>query len=220
MNREYRHSPDRYARDARYLEDVHPSPDSVLRDIERVADEEGQPITERPSARLLALAVRAMGARSALEIGTNLGYSAIWIANALLPDGELVTIDHNAELFQRAHNNFERAGVAGKIRQIHGSALDVLESVEGPFDFAYIDADKTEYISYLNAVVTRLRPGGVVAIDNLLWQGQVAHESEDSEFMRSTTPLIRTFNKVFLEDTRLDPTIVQIGDGIGLGVKR
>ncbi len=220
MSQEYRHSPERHARDAAYLDDIHPDMDAVMRDIEQAAKQEGQPITGRASARLLALVVRAMGARRALEIGTNLGRSAIAIARALVPGGELVTIDRDAELIARARGNFERAGVGSMIHTVHGPALEAIESIEGPFDFAYIDAEKAEYRAYLDAVVTRLRPGGVVAVDNLLWLGQAAYQPQDSEFMRSTTPLIREFNNAFLNDVRLDATIVQVGDGIGLGVKR
>jgi caffeoyl-CoA O-methyltransferase len=103
---------------------------------------------------------------------------------------------------------------------VTGPALETLAGIDGPFDFAYIDADKGSYPQYLDAVVERLRPGGVVALDNLLWLGQAAHEPEDSDFHRESTPIIRAFNEAFLADARLDSTIVQVGDGVGLGVKR
>ena len=91
-----------------------------------------------------------------------------------------------------------------KIQTVHGSALDALGSIEGSFDFAYIDANKFDYPALLDAVVMRLRAGGVVAIDNLLWQGQAAHQPEDTEHMRATTPIIREFNRNLLADARLD----------------
>lgn len=219
MSSDDRHAPERYPRDAAYLAEIHPAAGALFRDIEKVAADEGEPITERPSARLLGFVVRAIGARRALEIGTNLGYSAIWIANALTGDGELVAIDIDQQMLDRARANFERAGVSSKVTTHCGPALEVLPSVRGPFDFAYIDADKQEYGRYLDAVIERLRPGGVVAIDNLLWLGQAAHDPEDDEFMRATTPVIREFNRKFLRDPRLHATIVQVGDGVGLGVK-
>ncbi len=220
MTHEYRHSGERYLRDADYLREIHPDVGAVLTEIEAVAGREGQPITERESARLLAFVVRAIGARRALEIGTNLGFSAIWIAGALPDDGRLITIDQDAEILARARRNFSEAGVDGKIQTVHGSALDALGSIEGPFDFAYIDANKFDYPALLDEVVTRLRAGGVVAIDNLLWLGQAAHQPQDTEHMRTATPIVREFNRNLLADARLDATIVQVGDGIGLGVKR
>lgn len=220
MTHEYRHSGERLLRDADYLHEIHPDIGAVLTEIESVANREGQPITERASARLLAFVVRATGARRVLEIGTNLGFSAIWIAGALPNDGRLITIDRDAKILERARRNFAAVGVDGKIQTVHGSAPHALGSVDGPFDFAYVDSDKLEYPALLEAVVTRLRVGGVVAVDNLLWQGQAAHRPEDTKHMRTTTPVIREFNCNLLADQRLDVTIVQVGDGIGLGVKR
>lgn len=216
----YRHSGERHLRDSSYLERIHPNPGPVLQDIEAEAEHEGQPITERPSTRLLATVVQAIAARRALEVGTNIGYSAIAIASAMATGSELITLDIDPEMHARARANAERAGVSNRIRMVTGAALDTLPGIEGPFDFAYIDANKDTYPQYLDAVLARLRPGGVVAIDNLLWLGQAAHEPEDSDFARDSTPVIRTFNKAFLADARLDATIVQVGDGIGLGVKR
>ena len=220
MAHEYRHSGERHIRDSAYLERIHPDVAPVLLDMEAEAERDGLPITERPSTRLLSLVVRAMGARRALEIGTNIGYSAIAIASALAEGGELLTLDIDPEMHARARVNLDRAGVGDRVRLITGSALDTLPGIAGPFDFAYIDADKSSYPQYLNAVIERLRPGGVVALDNLLWLGQAAHEPEDSDFSRESTPIIRVFNEAFLADSRLDATIVQVGDGIGLGVKR
>jgi caffeoyl-CoA O-methyltransferase len=123
-------------------------------------------------------------------------------------------------MHERARVNADRAGVGDRVTLVTGPALETLAGIAGPFDFAYIDADKGSYPQYLDAVVERLRPGGVVALDNLLWLGQAAHEPEDSDFSRESTPIIRVFNEAFLADARLDTTIVQVGDGIGLGVKR
>ena len=96
----------------------------------------------------------------------------------------------------------------------------LLPNLPGPFDFAYIDANKDDYPAYLDAVVERLRPGGVVCVDNLLWGGQAAMETDDPNRPRQWTPIIRAFNRSFLDDPRLDSTIVQVGDGVGIGVKR
>ena len=121
--------------------------------------------------------------------GTNLGYSATWIAGALPPDGRLICLDIDAELLERARGHLGHARLAERVELRLGRALDLLRDLPGPFDFAYIDANKDDYPAYLDAVVERLRPGGVVAVDNLLWGGQIAMETEDSNRPRQWTPI-------------------------------
>lgn len=220
MSARRRQDPDRPARDLAYLQDVHPAISMVQARIEREAEKDREPITERESARLLATLVRACGARTALEIGTNLGYSATWIAGALPRDGRLICLDIDAEILERAREHFHHARLDDRIELRCGPALDLLPDLPGPFDFAYIDANKDDYPAYLEAVIERLRPGGVVCVDNLLWGGQAAMETDDPNRPRQWTPIIRAFNRAFLDDPRLDSTIVQVGDGVGVGVKR
>ncbi len=220
MSARRRQDTDRPARDWAYLQDVHPAISPVQARIEREAERDREPITERESARLLASFVRACGARTALEVGTNLGYSATWIAGALPPDGRLICLDIDAELLERAREHLEHARLADRVELRCGRALDLLPDLPGPFDFAYIDANKDDYPAYLDAVVERLRPGGVVCVDNLLWGGQAAMETDDPNRPRQWTPIIRAFNRSFLDNPQLDSTIVQVGDGVGVGVKR
>ncbi len=220
MSARRRQDPDRPARDWAYLQDIHPAISGAQARIEREAAKDREPITERESARLLATLVRACGARTALEIGTNLGYSATWIAGALPRDGCLVCLDIDAEILERAREHLTHERVADKVELRCGAALDLLADLPGPFDFAYIDANKDDYPAYLEACVERLRPGGVVCVDNLLWGGQAAMETDDPNRPRQWTPIIRSFNRSFLDHPQLDSTIVQIGDGVGIGVKR
>ena len=220
MSSRRRQDTDRPARDWTYLRDVHPAITPVQARIEREAERDHEPITERESARLIATLVRACGARTALEVGTNLGYSASWIAGALPPDGRLICLDIDADLLERARQHLEHARLVDRVELRCGRALDLLPDLPGPFDFGYIDANKDDYPAYLDAVVERLRPGGVVCVDNLLWGGQAAMETDDPNRPRQWTPIIRAFNRSFLDDPRLDSTIVQIGDGVGIGVKK
>ena len=196
MSARRRQDTDRPARDWAYLQNVHPAISPVQARIEREAERDREPITERESARLLASFVRACGARTALEVGTNLGYSATWIAGALPPDGRLICLDIDAELLERAREHLEHARLADKVELRCGRALDLLPDLPGPFDFAYIDANKDDYPAYLDAVVERLRPGGVVCVDNLLWGGQAAMETDDPNRPRQWTPIIRAVQPV------------------------
>ena len=211
---------ERPACDAAYLRNLHPAISAIQSQIEADAGREKEPITDRASARFLAMLVRVSGARQALEIGTNLGYSASWIAGALPADGRLTCIDVSAELLERARASWDRGQVGDRIQTHCGRALEILPHLSGPYDFAYIDANKEDYQGYLDAVIKLLRVGGVVAVDNLLWGGQAARDPDDLSQLRDTTPLIRAFNRAFLDDPRLDSTIVQVGDGVGVGVTR
>ena len=145
MSARRRQDPDRPARDWAYLQDIHPAISGAQARIEREAEKDREPITERESARLLATLVRACGARTALEIGTNLGYSATWIAGALPRDGRLICLDIDAEILERAREHLTHERVVDRVELRCGAALDLLADLPGPFDFAYIDANKDDY---------------------------------------------------------------------------
>ena len=133
-----------------------------------------------PQAKLLHLLARATGASRILEVGTLAGYSGIWLARALPDDGELVTIELDPEHAAVAQTNFERAGVASKIDLRVGPALEVLPTVEGPFDLSFIDADKPNNANYLSWATRLSRPGAIVVLDNVVRGGAVLDRSTDA----------------------------------------
>jgi caffeoyl-CoA O-methyltransferase len=170
--------------------------------------------------QFMALLVRAIGARRCLEIGTYTGYSALAVALALPADGRLIACDINAEWTAMAPRHWRDAGVADKVQLRLGPALDSLDALvaerqAGAFDFAFIDADKTNYDAYYERCLTLLRPGGLIAIDNVLWGGRVADPKADDEDTRA----IRALNAKIHGDARVHATIVPIGDGVMLAFK-
>lgn len=171
--------------------------------------------------QLMALLVELMGARRALEIGTYTGYSALAVALALPDDGELVACDISDEYTKIAREFWEKAGVAHKIRLRLAPALDTLDRLiaaeqEGTFDFAFIDADKENYDNYYERCLTLLRPGGLIAIDNTLWGGDVA----DPKKQNASTRAIRAVVRKAHHDARVSMSLVPIGDGLLLARKR
>ena len=162
--------------------------------------------------------VRATGARRIVEIGTAIGYSALWMASAMPPDGELVTIDPDKTRTDRARRFWELARVGDRIRVVNAPALEALPQLVGPFDLAFIDALKKEYQAYLEQVIWLLRAGGTVVVDNLLWSGRASGSSPDDG--TADTRAIKEFNAAFVRDRRFDATILPVGDGLGIGVKR
>lgn len=159
-----------------------------------------------------------MQANRVLELGTAYGYSTLWMALALPPAGRIWTIDPDMKRTEIASSYFRRAEVDDQIEIINQPALEVLEWFpQRNLDIVFIDALKTEYSDYLDAVVPMLKRSGIVVIDNLLWSGRAAAAPKGSD--DPDTLAIREFNKYFLNHPQLDSTIAPIGDGIGIGAR-
>jgi predicted O-methyltransferase YrrM len=170
--------------------------------------------------QLMALLVRLIGARRALEIGTFTGYSALTIALALPDDGHLLACDVSDEYTSIAKPFWQAAGVAHKIELVLAPALQTLDARlaaggAGQYDFAFIDADKTGYDAYYERCLALLRTGGLVAIDNVLWSGSVARPTQDAD-----TAALQAFNAKLHRDARVDMALLTVGDGLTLARKR
>ena len=171
-------------------------------------------------AALMQLLVRAIGARRCIEIGTFTGYSALAVALALPPGGRIVCCDLSEEWTAVARKYWALASVSGKIQLKLGPALSTLDGLlpkgKGKFDFAFIDADKTNYASYYERCLKLVRRGGLIAIDNTLWHARVIDRRDRS----ADTRAIRAFNRKLRRDRRVDVSLVPIGDGLTLALKR
>lgn len=167
---------------------------------------------------LMTLLVRAIGARSAVEVGTFTGYSAICIARGLADGGRLIACDISEEWTAMARRYFEQAGVAHKIDVRLGPAVDTLRSLPPnvTFDFGFIDADKLGYRTYYEQILDRLRPDGLLMIDNVLWMGQVIDPQDSSE----STQAIRELNAFIAGDQRVEAVMLPVSDGITIIRKR
>jgi predicted O-methyltransferase YrrM len=176
-----------------------------------------------PQGKLIHLLARMTGARAALEIGTLGGYSTIWIARALPPDGRLVTLERNAKHAEVARKNVARAGLAAKVEVRTGAALAILPKIEaeglGPFDFVFIDADKTNNAAYLEWALRLSRPGTAIVVDNVVRDGEVADaKSADVDVVG-----VRRMFELIAREPRLSATAVQtVGskgwDGFALAI--
>ena len=170
---------------------------------------------------LLALLVRLIGARRTLEIGTFTGYSALAVASALPADGKLIACDVSEEWTAIARRYWQEAGVSDRIDLRLGPATETLATLlrEGAgesFDFAFIDADKSSYDAYYEACLRLVRPGGLIAVDNVLWSGAVVDPARNDP----DTAAIRALNQKVRDDARVEMCLLTVGDGVLLARKR
>jgi predicted O-methyltransferase YrrM len=179
--------------------------------IMQISPEQGQ---------FMALLVKLIGAKKTLDIGVFTGYSSLAVALALPADGQIIACDIKEEYTVIAENYWKKAGVENKIDLRIAPALETLDNLlaageEESFDFAFIDADKGNYGNYYERSLKLIRPGGLIAVDNVLWSGKVA----DSEIQDNQTKKIRAFNEKLFQDPRITLSLVPIADGLTLAMK-
>ena len=164
----------------------------------------------------LAIISKLIKPFNVLEIGTYTGYSTLCIAEGLNPAGMIHTIDKNEELLQIQNKYFEKSGLRNQIKQYTGDALAIIPKLKFDFDMVFLDADKENYVKYLELISPILKPGGVLLTDNVLWHGKILESPENQD---RVTRLIDNFNKKILEDKSLKTVMLPIRDGISLTLK-
>ena len=199
---------------AEYLDRLLPEGDIFLREMEAYAAKHNVPIADREVAAFIEITARASGAKRALEIGMAIGYSVVHLARGMGDGGMVVTIEPNDEMIKAAGEYLERTGLNDRVRIERGKALDVMPRLNETFDLLFIDAVKEEYKQYLDLGLPKLRSGGVVIVDNLLWGGKVASDNSDT-----STVALREFNKYFVNHPQLRAIVLPVGDGLGYAVK-
>jgi predicted O-methyltransferase YrrM len=203
---------------AEYLDRLLPASDDLLAEMESYAAEHRVPIADREVALFLEITARAINAKRALECGMAIGYSVIHLLRGMPADGRVVTIDPNEQMIKAAEGYLSRAGLRERTQIEKGYALEVIPRINEDFDLVFIDAVKEEYRGYLDLALPKLRTGGVVICDNLLWGGQVAGEIRSND-QKSSTEALREFNRYFVNHPKLRAQVLPVGDGLGYGVK-
>jgi len=203
----------------RYAEE-HTTPEPAhlvaLAEETRTATQLPQMMVGRVEGRLLKFLVGALGARRVLEIGTFTGYSALSMAEALPPDGRIVTCEIDEHHASIARRHIAASPYADRIEVRLGPAIDTIATLDGPFDFVFIDADKTSYAAYYEAVLPLLSDDGLIAVDNVLWMGQVLDDTDQSPDTRA----IVDFNRRVAGDDRVECVLLTVRDGVLLVRRR
>jgi predicted O-methyltransferase YrrM len=160
--------------------------------------------------RILSFLCKLVSPKKILEIGTYTGYSAICLAEGISTDGEIHSIEINFELEELIKRNLEKAGILEKVKLYFGEAIHIIPKLEMDFDLIFIDADKVNYINYYKLLIEKLKPGGVIIADNVLWSGKVVDkDSKDKEAKK-----LMEFNNYVHSDNRVENILLPVRDGI------
>ena len=200
-----------------YIADNSSPEDEVLRELSRETHlkvQMPQMLSGNIQGKFLELFCRLLQPKRILEIGTYTGYSAICMAKQLAPDGLLYTIDVNEELQPMCEKYFRKAGLENNIRHIIGDARQIIPTLNEIFDVVFIDADKINYSVYYDLVFDKLRNGGYIIADNVLWSGKVVEEKQDKD-----TRAIVGYNEKVVKDPRVRNFILPLRDGLNIAQK-
>jgi caffeoyl-CoA O-methyltransferase len=197
-----------------YLHNLLPQSDSVLSEMERIGQEKGFPIIGPLVGRLLCQLAQLTQARRIFELGSGYGYSAVWFSKGMVADGKIISTDGSAANARAARQFFERAGIGSRVDFRVGDALTLLDQESGPFDIILNDIDKHEYPQAFEKAIPRLRKGGLLITDNVLWHGRVATGDQQP----STLGVLK-FNQLAYGSPDVLTTIIPLRDGVAVSLK-
>ena len=205
----------------RYLASLNHAVDPVLQEIARSGAEQDLPLIDAEVGALLRVLAMAVGARRVLEVGTAIGYSGIWLAGGLPPDGVLMTMEIDRSRARIARDNFARAGLADRVTVIVGDAQRTVAKLSGPFDMVFQDGNKQLYTPLLDRLVELLRPGGLLITDNVLWDGEVVPGFTRGPTRNADdTRAIAEYNERLNAHPLLLAATIPLRDGVAVAVKR
>ena len=170
-------------------------------------------LSGRLQGRVLSMLSHMIKPNRVLEIGTYTGYSAICIAEGMLDDGKLYTLDINEELEEMVRSYFEKAHLSDKVNYEIGNAIEIIPTIDEKWDLVFIDADKDNYSNYFDLVIDRMNPGGYIIADNVLWSGKVLEKNREKKIDKDTAAIIE-FNDKVHQDKRVENVLFPIRDGL------
>ncbi|MGI6705442.1 MAG: O-methyltransferase [Clostridia bacterium] len=194
--------------------------DPFLLEMQRIAREERIPIIPPESANFLEILIRISGIQKILEIGTSIGYSAIVFSKAMGPGGKVYTIEIDENTIEKARENFAKAGVLDQIIVFQGDVMEILPYMQGKYDMIFMDGPKGHYEECLDYFLPLLRDGGILVYDNVLFRGMVSGDRKLKRRKITIVKRMRSFLKVLSTHPQLHTTILPIGDGLSVSIKR
>jgi len=198
----------------RYLHEIAPESEPILAEMERLGAERDFPLVGPLVGRLLFVLARTQAAASIFELGSGFGYSGLWFAKALDGHGRVILTERDPANVAAAKDFFSRAGLYDRAVFELGDGLEVFERYPGPFDIVFCDLDKKSYPQVFEMALPKLRRGGLLVADNVLWSGRVAGDDDDE-----STVAIREFNRLIMGCRDLAATILPLRDGVAIAAK-
>ncbi len=200
---------------ANYIDSLANRGGDALAAVETAGLRDEWPIVGAAEGSFLHILAKAVGARRILELGTAIGYSGTWLARALPNGAELITVEADPETAKIADANLTRTGVRDRVTLLVGPAQEILKDLDGPFDLIFVDINKEGYPDVMEPCIQRLRVGGLLVTDNVLWHGSVADPKDRS----AETRAIRTYNERLGKDPRMIASILPERDGVSVALK-
>lgn len=202
-----------------YIRGLLPGNDDFMASLEKYAEENSVPIVHPEVAQLLKVLVRMNKPKRMLEVGTAIGYSSLIMASCM-DGGEIITIERNRDMIKLADENISKTEFKDNIKTIEGDAEEVLNSLEGKFDFIFLDAAKGHYKDFFSIFIDKLNPGGVVVSDNILFKGMIATDDLVIRRKKTIVKRMRDYLSFISNHESLETTVIPIGDGVAISYKK
>ena len=202
-----------------YIRETLAEKDGLLKELEDYANENSVPIIHKEVSDLLKVILKIHRPKRILEVGCAIGYSSIFFASVLGGDVEIITTERNEVMIEKAKENIKRAGLEDKITILEGDAEETLKNIDGEFDMIFIDAAKGQYQLFFDLVIDRLKKGGLVVSDNILYKGMVAHDDFVVRRKKTIVKRMRNYLDYICTCDYLSTSLIPIGDGVALSYK-
>ena len=202
-----------------YIRETLAEKDGLLKELEDYAHENNVPIIHKEVSDLLKVILKIHKPKRILEIGCAIGYSSIFFASVLGGDVEIITTERNEVMIEKAKENIKIAGLEDKITILEGDAEETLKTIDGEFDMIFIDAAKGQYQLFFDLVIDRLKKGGLVVSDNILYKGMVAHDDFVVRRKKTIVKRMRNYLDYICTCDYLSTSLIPIGDGVALSYK-
>ena len=193
--------------------------EGLLRELEIYAQENNVPIVYKEVSELLKVLLKVQKPKRILEVGCAIGYSSILFATVLDKDVEIITVERNEKMIEKAKENIKRAGMENNITILEGDAEELLPNVEGPFDMIFLDAAKGQYKLFYDMIIDKLKVDGLLISDNILYKGMVAHDDYVIRRKKTIVKRMRNYLDYISHCDYLDTSLIPIGDGVALSYK-
>lgn len=194
--------------------------EGLLRELEIYAEENNVPIVHKEVSELLKVLLKVQKPKRILEVGCAIGYSSILFATVLDKDVEIITVERNEKMIEKAKENIKKDGLENNITILEGDAEELLKNVEGPFDMIFLDAAKGQYKLFYDMIIDKLRVDGLLISDNILYKGMVAHDDYVVRRKKTIVKRMRNYLDYISNCDYLDTSLIPIGDGVALSYKK